>query len=107
MCDICGLDGFRVLFPAQVSRSRCRGCKEREGTPSFATRPVLPSEKVGEGGTRLNSLGLWWIRCFWAAQGSLAKLHGETNPGECSCIQKVWEGWPMAKFPGALVDKWL
>ena len=42
-----------------------------------------------------------------AAQGSLAKLHGETIPGEWPSFQNVWGGWPMAKFPGALVDKWL
>ena len=40
-----------------------------------------------------------------AAQGSLAKLHGETIPGECLSFQNVWDGWPMAKFLGALVDK--
>ena len=103
MRDICGLDGFWVFVPSTSVSVQVQRMQREARNTQLCHQAVLPSQKVGEGGTRLNSLGLWWIRCFWAAQGSLAKLHGETNPGECSCFQKVWEGGPMAKFPGGLV----
>ena len=61
------------------------------GNHSWGTR--LFSKNVGRG-PMAKFLEALVDKVFLSSTKNLAKLHGETIPGECDCFQKMWEGGP-------------